>query len=61
MPTIGSAARYISDILNCCWTPSVESGVSVENVTRELVTDDAGNPVLRFFNPLLGRVIYLTR
>ena len=57
---IHSSVEFVGNGLVLTPIFPVESGVSVENVTRELVTDDAGNPVLRFFNPLLGRVIYLT-
>ena len=58
---IHSSGEFVGNGLVLTPIFPVESGVSVENVTRELITDDAGDTVLRFFNPVLGRVIYLTR
>ncbi len=36
-------------------------GITVPDVTRELVQDDSGNPVLQFFNFQLGSIRYLRK
>jgi len=38
-----------------------QSGVMLPGVTRELIQDDNGNDVLKFFNPLLGSTRYCVK
>ena len=38
-----------------------QTGITLPGVTRELIQDDNGNDVLKFFNPILGSIRYCLR
>ena len=40
---------------------SPQAGIRLPDVTRELIQDDTGVAVLKFFNPLLGATKYLVK
>ena len=58
---IHSSGRFENNtlILTPIFPPQL--GITVPDVTRELIQDDNGNDVLKFFNPLQGSIRYCLR
>lgn len=55
---IHSSGRFENNTLILTPIFPPETGIMLPDVTRELIQDDNGNDVLKFFNPLLGSTRY---
>ncbi len=58
---IHSKGRFENNTLILTPVFPTQSGITLPNVTRELIQDDGGNDVLKFFNPQLGSTRYLVK